>query len=441
MSVQKIVFLSMFFLQFFSCNNDSDSDNTEREITSINTFGGNQNDSAQSVVSTTDGGYAVLGYTQSNNGTITDKTDTSFDYWVVKFNAQNNIEWQKTYGGTGDDRGQSIIQTTDGGYILIGTSNSTDNDVSINNGSQDFWIVKLDAQGNIIWEKSLGFSGNDNGISIIQTSDQGYLATGILDITASRGQGDTGRTTARHAGGEYWAVKLDTSGDLQWSKFFGGSFTDTPEGVVELNDGSFIIAGRSDSNDIDISSNKGSYDFWVIKISSTGNLIWEKSFGGQEIDASRAIAKTNDGNFVIAGDTQSNNDDVTNANGAADLWLIKISTDGNIIWEKTIGGTSFDVARDVKTTQDNGFILTGSSRSNDRDVSENKGQNDAWVVKVDNNGNLIWEISVGGSNIDFAYGVTELNDASIIAVGDTSSNDGDIEENKGFKDMLIININ
>lgn len=446
MSVTKLIFLNLVIVLLFSCSDDSLSSdfvmNSKGDITSVNTLGGDQNDSAQSVIATNDGGYAILGYTQSNNGTITDKTDTSFDYWILKFNAQNTLEWQKTFGGSGDDRGRSIIQTTDGGFAVIGTSNSSDIDVTTNNGSQDLWLIKLDNQGNISWEKSFGFSGNDNGIAIIQTTDFGYLITGVLDVTASGGLGNTtNRSTLRHAGGDYWAIKLDTSGNLQWSKFFGGNFTDTPEGAVELNDGSFIIAGGSDSRDTDISSNKGDYDFWVIKISATGNLIWEKSFGGEEIDEARAIIKTNDGNFVIAGDTQSNNNDVSNVNGAADVWLIKISSDGNLIWEKTFGGSSFDVSRDIKTTQDNGFILAGSSRSSDGDVSENKGQNDAWIIKVDSNGEMLWEASVGGSNIDFAYGVTELNNKTIIAVGDTSSDDRDIQENRGFTDLLIININ
>ncbi|TCK67970.1 hypothetical protein DFQ05_1754 [Winogradskyella wandonensis] len=411
------------------------------ETTSISTFGGSLNDSAQSVVATSDGGYAILGFTQSNDGDITDKQDSSFDYWVLKFNAQDTLEWQKTYGGSEDDRGRKIIQTQDGGFAILGTSQSNDGDVSGNNGAQDYWISKLDSQGNISWQKSFGFQGNDSGISLIQTSDLGYLMTGVLDVTASGGQGNTSRSTFRHAGGDYWAVKINETGDLQWSRYFGGNFTDTAEGVAETDDGGFIIAGGSDSEDTDISNNKGTYDFWIVKINANGDLIWEKSFGGNEIDEARAIVKATDGNFVIVGDTRSSDGDVSGNNGAADLWLIKISSEGNLIWEKTLGGTSFDVARDISITRDNSFLLAGSSRSSDGDVSENKGQNDAWALKVNANGDLLWEVSVGGSNIDFAYGVTELNDQSVITVGDTSSNEGDIEENKGFTDLLIFKIN
>ena len=428
-----------------SCKNDDDNITLNNPsaigiLESVNTFGGSKNDSAQEVVSTSDGGYAVLGFTQSMDGDILDKQNESFDFWVLKFNAENEIEWNKTFGGTADDKGSDIIQTTDGGFAILGSSFSNDEDVSGNQGQNDYWLAKLDASGNILWQKSYGYQGADYGISVIQTSDSGYLVTGVLDVTASNGEGNTSRTSNRHAGGDYWAIKLDASGTIEWSKYYGGLFTDTPEGIVETDDNEFIIVGGSDSMDTDISSNIGSYDFWVVKISNTGAIVWEKSFGGDEIDEAWSITKSNDGNFIIAGDTRSNNVDVSNNIGAADLWLIKISTNGELLWEKSIGGTSFDVARDITPTQDGGFLVAGSSRSNDVDVSENKGQNDAWAVKIDSNGSIEWEKSVGGTNIDFAYGIVELNNKKVVVVGDTTSNDEDIIQNKGFTDLLIINI-
>ncbi len=423
-----------------SCNDElQDNRNTgPLSLNSVITLGGSLNDSGQSITKTNDGGYAILGHTQSIDGDITDKTEENFDYWILKFDDQDQIQWQKTFGGSDNDRGRSLIQTQDGGYTLIGSSASNNGDVTVNNGAQDYWLIKLDASGNMSWQKSFGFTGNDIGISLIQTNDQGYLLSGILDVTASGGQGNTSRIEQRHAGGDYWVLKLDATGNLEWSRYFGGNFTDTPEGVVQTNDNGYIIAGGSDSEDTDISNNLGSYDFWVIKIDATGNLVWEKSFGGTEIDEAKGIVKANDGNFVIAGETRSNSIDVNSNNGAADLWLIKIDNDGNLLWEKNLGGSSFDVARSISLARDNGFLLSGSSRSSDGDVSENKGQNDAWVVKVDATGNIEWETTVGGANIDFAYGVSELNNGFVVAVGDTSSNDGDISVNKGFSDVLIM---
>ena len=414
--------------------------NNVGQLTFVKTYGGTKNDSAQSITATSDGGYAILGYTQSNDNDITDKQDESFDYWVLKFDANDQLQWQKTYGGTADDRGYDIIQTSDGGYAILGYSFSNDGDTSVNSGLQDYWLVKLDSNGNISWEKSFGYQGTDTGISVIETNNQGYLITGVLDVTASGGEGNSQRTANRHAGGDYWALKLDNSGNLEWSRYFGGNFTDTPYGAVQTDDNGFIIAGSSDSEDTDISGNIGTYDFWIIKISEFGDLVWEKSFGGSQIDEARAISKTDDGNYIIAGDTRSSDNDISQNKGAADLWLIKISPTGNLIWEKTLGGSSFDVARAIKKPQNNGFLLSGSSRSSDIDVSENKGQNDAWVLKTNNSGTLIWETTIGGSNIDFSYDVAELTSGSIIAVGDTNSTDGDILNNKGFTDLLIIKI-
>lgn len=440
--VKSSQFFIFILLLLFNCSNDDNShSNSEGQITSVKTFGGNKNDSSQSVVATADGGYAVLGFTQSMDGDITDKLDESFDYWILKFNAEDELQWQKTYGGTADERGRNIIQTADGGFAIIGFTFSSDGDITANAGLQDFWLVKLDEIGNILWQKSFGYQGTDYGTSVIQTNDQGYLVSGVLDVTASGGLGNSSRNSEiMHAGGDYWVLKLNSLGDIEWSKYFGGNFTDTPEAIIQTDDNGYIIAGSSDSNDTDISNNIGSYDFWVIRLSDVGNLVWEKSFGGDQIDEARAIVASGDGNFIIAGDTRSDDNDISNNIGAADLWLIKISPNGDLLWEKTIGGSSFDVARSIVATDDNGFLLAGSSRSSDGDVSENEGQNDAWVLKVDANGNLQWETTVGGSNIDFAYGAAELLDSSIVAVGDSTSNDGDIIENKGFTDVLIIKI-
>ena len=429
-------------LLLLGCNSDDSPSNSSRkgEVTLVQTYGGSKNDSGQSVVTTLDGGYIVSGFTQSNDGDITDKQDESFDYWLLKFNVENELQWQKTYGGSADERGNAIIQTQDGGYAVLGFSFSSDGDVTENSGLQDYWLAKLDANGTISWQKSFGYQGADSGVSVIQTNDQGYLVTGVLDVTASGGEGNTARNSNRHAGGDYWALKLNPSGDIEWSKYFGGNFTDTPENVIQTEDNGFIIVGGSDSIDTDISNNIGTYDFWIIRISETGNLVWEKSFGGDQFDEARAIVKSSDGNYMIAGDTRSSNNDISNNIGAADLWLIKITPIGDLLWEKTIGGTNFDVARAMVKTQDNGFLLAGSSRSDDVDVSENKGQNDAWALKVDGEGNLQWETTIGGSNIDFGYSIAELNDASIVLVGDSTSNDGDIIENKGFTDLLLIKI-
>jgi hypothetical protein len=411
---------------------------TTGELDTVKTFGGSKNDVAKSVVKTSDGGYAVLGHSQSNDGDLTDKPNEGFDFWVMKFAADNTLLWNATYGGTADDRGNDIIETADGGFAVLGYSESSDEDVTQNNGSKDFWVAKLTNNGVLTWQKSFGFSGSDYGTSMIQTNDNGFLLSGVIDVTASNGDGNS-RVSQRHAGGDIWTIKLDAIGNFEWSKYFGGSFTDTAFGVEKTADNGFIIVGSSDSNDVDITNNKGSYDFWVLKISSTGTLLWEKSFGGTEIDEARAITSTNDGNFIIVGDTRSSDINVSNNNGAADLWMLKISPEGTILWEKTIGATGFDVARSVSKTQDNGFIISGSSRSSEGGFT-NQGQNDAWVLKIDANGNILWQNTIGGTEIDFCYDAVAINNGEIIAVGESNSSNGDIEENKGFSDVLILKI-
>lgn len=404
----------------------------------VKTFGGTKNDVFNSVVATSDGGYAVLGYTQSNDFDISDKTNESFDFLLMKFSSDHVLLWSKTYGGSDDDRAADLIATKDGGFALFGFSKSSDFDVANNAGTQDFWMIKTTFDGTISWEKTFGFLGADKGNSLIQTVDNGFLITGVLDVTASNGQGNS-KTTEKHAGGDVWVIKLNNNGDLVWSRYFGGSFTDTPFGVVETENNNYIIAASSDSEDFNISNNKGTYDFWLFKVSSTGDLLWEQSFGGSEIDEPRGITITDDGNFVVVGDTRSADKDVSTNNGGADLWMIKITTEGNLLWEKTLGGSSFDAARSISKTQDGGFVISGNSRSLDQGFI-NKGQNDGWVLKVDNNGSLLWQQFIGGTENELLFDAVELANQDIVAVGESSSSDADISENKGFSDGLIINI-
>ncbi|MBT7816697.1 MAG: hypothetical protein HN566_08170 [Polaribacter sp.] len=410
---------------------------TTNEIDFIQTLGGSKNDALSSVKKTADGGYIVAGFTQSNDFDIDSKTNESFDFLVSKFSFDNTLEWQKTFGGSDDDRAADIVQTLDGGFAVLGYSKSSDINVSENAGAQDFWLLKISSLGSLLWKKTFGFSGTDFGTALLATKDGGFLITGVLDVSSSGSQGNAKSTAVNHSGGDYWVIKTDLTGNLEWSRFFGGSFTEIPLGIVETDDHNFIIAGSSDSDDFNISNNLGTYDFWIIKIAPTGSLIWEKSFGGSEIDEARAITTSSDGNFMVVGDTRSSDIDVSENKGAADVWIVKFSTEGSLIWEKTIGGTSFDTARAIYKTQDNGFLIAGSSRSLDNDF-ENNGQNDALILKIDSNGSLLWQKTIGGSQIDFLYGITELNNKAIIAVGESSSSDKDITENKGFTDALII---
>lgn len=427
------------------CSKSSDDNPTPVTPTFSNTldnvvvFGGTKNEEALALTNTKDGGFAVAGYTQSNDGDITNKPNEGFDVLVLKYNTNTVLQWQKTYGGTQNDRANDVIQTNDGGLAVLGFTASNDNDVNTNAGFDDYWLLKLDALGNLQWQKTFGYGGSDSGFSIKQTTDNGYILVGVLDVTASNGQGNSKVLNAKHAGGDYWAIKLDANGNEQWRKYFGGTFTDTPYDVIETNNNAFIIVGSSDSTDVDIKNNKGTYDFWVVKISNEGTLIWEQSYGGSQIDEASAIAKTDDGNFLIVGDTRSDDTDITLNKGGADIWLIKIDPNGNLIWQKTLGGSDFDSARSLKKA-DNGYLIAGSSRSTDGDFTNNKGQNDALILKIDQDANIVWQHTIGGTEIDLAYNAIELQDGSVVGVGKSDSANGDIKINKGFSDILIFKL-
>ncbi len=433
-------YLFPLFLLLCSCSKESDElpdEITTPEVVFVKTLGGSNNDIGYSITKTNDNGYAILGYTDSPDGDITTKNTTDSDFLLLKYDINDTLEWQQTYGGSSDDRGNKIIQTSDNGYAILGYSSSNDLDVSVNNGADDFWIVKLNEQGNILWESSFGFAGSDSGTSLIETSDNGFLLVGELDITASGGLGNA-NAAKKHAGGDFWAIKLDRLGNFEWSRFYGGSFTETAQDVVETSDG-YIISGSSDSLDIDINNNYGGYDIWIVKIDFSGNLIWQRNFGGSSIDEAYQITTTSSGDFLIIGNTLSVDENVNRNNGLSDLWMVKISTEGDLIWEKTFGGTSFDVGRAISTTADGGFLVAGSSRSEDGDFV-NKGQNDAWVLKISDEGTLQWQKFIGGSEVDFLYDIVELNNGEIIAIGETTSNDIEIPDNNGFSDVLTIKI-
>lgn len=411
------------------------------EIEWQKTFGGANDDIARAIIETSDKGYAIIGYTNSIDGDITDKTVAENDFWVLKLDPNGNIEWQKTYGGSGDDQGRAIIQTSDGGYAITGPSKSADGDGSNNEGQHDHWIVKLDAQGNIQWEKSHGFSGHDHSRSILQTNDGGYFIGGYLDVTASGGLGNETVTT-KHGVGEFWAQKLDATGNLEWRRYFGGTNNDRIFKVLQAHDGNFLLIGSSESDDFDVNNGNGSYDVWVIKIDTKGSMLWEKSFGGSGIDNGHAAVKTNDGNYLIAGTAISTDGDISNSKGNSDAWIIKINDSGKLLWEKSFGGSNFDAAWAIDSGKGifSSYIIAGNSKSSDGDITSNNGENDFWVLKIDTTGKLLFEKSLGGSGLDFAYGVIETFDQKIVVVGETESTDKDITSNKGGKDIWIAKI-
>ncbi|NND61600.1 MAG: hypothetical protein HKN48_00235 [Flavobacteriaceae bacterium] len=410
------------------------------ELDFVLTYGGSGTDTASDMVEATDGSYVIVGTTESTDGDITDKTETSKDVWVLKVDAQGQKIWSKTYGGTNNDVGNSINHTSDGGYIISGYSRSTDGDVSGNEGFQDYWILKIDADGNVQWDKNYGFLGGEQAFNTFQTEDGGYFAGGFLDVTGSGGAGNDDGRSSRHGVGEFWGIKMNSNGDKVWRRYFGGSNNDRCYDALQTEDGGFLMIGASESFDFDITDDKGSYDYWVVRVDDAGNLLWTKSFGGLEIDIAYGVTHSKDGNYIIVGDARSTDQDVSNPIGNADLWVVKFRDDGSMIWEKSLGGTAFDSAKNIYPLDSGSYVISGSSRSSDGDVSENKGENDAWVLIIDSNGALQFEMSIGGAGLDFGNHAMETSDNKIILVGDSTSNDGNIPQNRGSSDFMVVKI-
>ena len=444
------VFLSIYIL--IACTSDDDSSVIhgdpvfEGELVWVKTFGGTNEDDAIDIVEADDGGYVVLGFTNSTDGDITGKINPDQDYWLLKLNPDGDKIWDKTYGGSQNDQATGLSKTNDGGYIISGYTSSFDGDVSENAGFQDYWIVKVDSQGEIQWEKSFGFIGQDQAYKVIPTSDGGYFASGTLQVGegGSNGEGndiihgDQNLRAGQHSLGDFWGIKMDANGNKIWRRYFGGTQADLNKDVIETDDGGFLLIGVSDSPDFDISNAIGADDFWVIKLSATGEKVWEQSYGGLETDRAFSIARANDGNYLLSGESRSLGGDVSNPKGGGDIWIVKINaSNGSILWEKSFGGAEFDTSRGVKNLGNGSFAIAGSSRSSGGDASNNYGANDAWLLIVNENGALEYETNIGGSDIDFGNNVTGTSNNEIVFVGSTLSNDFDIPLNKGDKDVLI----
>ena len=395
------------------------------------TFGGTGTDYGNSFIQTTDGGYIFTGNTFSSNGDVTLNNGAS-DTWVVKTDAIGTILWQKTYGGSNNDLANSIKQTTDGGYILAGLSNSTNGDVTANYGDNDFWVLKIDSNGTKQWDKSFGGSSNDFAFDIKQTSDGGYIVSGTSssnDFNSINNHGDY----------DALVVKLDSSGNLSWQKSYGGSDMDQGGYAEQTSDGGYIMTLFTRSINGNVTNNHGGFDAWVVKTDANGNIIWQKTYGGTFTDSLNKVQFTPDGGYLFLGATNSNNGDITIAHGNDDIWVVKTDAVGNILWQKTFGGSNADNSTEIKPTND-GYIIGGSTKSTDFDVTLNRGLFDYWLFKINNTGDLIWQKTFGGSGNDNLTDFILTNDNGFVLLGRSNSSDYDVTSNHGETDFWVVKL-
>lgn len=340
------------------------------------TYGGIYIDAAGGARQTSDGGYIIAGRTGSYGA-------GGSDAYLVKTDPDGNALWSKTFGGTGADAGNSVHETSDGGYIVVG------NTEPIGAGTKDVYLVKTGSNGDILWSKTFGGNGGDDGNSVMETSDGGYIIAGE---TGSYGAGSY----------DVYLVKTDTNGNALWAKMFGGAGNDDAHSVRQTSDGGYIIAGDTGS------FGAGGSDMYLVKTDPNGVELWSKTFGGIGSDYGHSVRQTSDGGYIVSGYTGSF------GAGANDVYLVKTDQNGNELWSQAFGGTGTDDGNSVQETVDGGYIIAGVTKSFGEGY-------DVYLVKTDSNGNVLWAKAFGGSGGDYGYSVQQTADGGYIIAGETGS--------------------
>jgi PKD repeat protein len=395
-------------------------------------FGGDKTDFFTCFQQTADKGYVLGGTSFSGmNGNKSqgnwDLSLATSDYWILKIDSMGQIQWDKTFGGTSSDRLQSICKSSDGGYILGGYSASgiSGDKTQPNILQYDFWIVKLDSFGSKQWDRTLGGNGTDYLYCIQQTMDRGYILGGISNsgVGADKSHSNNGFL-------DYWIIKVDSIGIKQWDANFGGPNYNQFRSLQQTTDFGYILGGYSNSG---IGGNKsqatvGINDYWIVKIDSLGNLLWEKDFGGIDNDYLSTVQQTSDNGYILAGYSESgNNGDKTQVGwGNYDFWILKIDSLGIKQWDRDFGGNGIDECYQIDITKDQGYLISGDSYSPiSGDKSENNlGLEQAWIVKTDSLGVKMWDKTVLTLGHDEASLSIESNERNYVVANYTNSGIG-----------------
>ncbi|MGV3640990.1 MAG: IPT/TIG domain-containing protein [Adhaeribacter sp.] len=399
------------------------------------TFGGDNNDALTCLQPTRDGGYLLAG--TSFSGISGDKTgdnrgqcDPSFcssDYWLVKIDSAGTKVWDKTIGGNQTDILTALQPTADGGFILGGYSNSgAGGDKSQDSrGSYDYWVVKIDSAGNKQWDKTFGGDEAEGFAALHQTADGGYILGGYSSSSKSEDKTENSRGDY-----DYWVLKLDSTGTRLWDKVYGGSGEDKLAALITTRDGGFLLGGFADSDSsADKSADaRGSFDYWLVKIDAQGNKTWDKTLGGDKTDILTALLQSPDGSYLAGGYSPSGitGEKSEASKGMTDFWVLKLDPQGSIVWDKTLGGTGAEVLNSLQAGNDGGYLLGGYS---DSGIGGNKSQAslglaDMWVLKLDATGYLAWDRTFGGSATDGLAALHQASDGSFLLGGWSDSGIG-----------------
>ena len=433
----------LFFLSFFPLI----SLNLSAQISWQETYGGSSTDQGSAVCSTADGGYLLASNVRSVDGDITNKTtaDTlDYDIWLAKSNSTGTIEWSKAYGGTKDDMPDCIVQTADGGYILTGTTLSGDGDFTGTgfHGNTDIFLLKLDSQGNKQWLKCYGGTGYESGFNVIENTEGNFLVAGMTYNSGS--SGDLSGTSSR-GWTDAFILKLSSTGTIIWKQRYGGNLDDRARDMVEMEDGGYIFAceaeSYSGSGEVNVNlGNNHTYDFWILRLNSSGQIQWKKNFGGTSHERPGMIRRLADGNFIIVGFTSSSNMDAAGNHGGSDGFIVKMDPDGNKLWSRTIGGSADDYLEDILVLNDTSFMVTGYAASSDGDLEGNHGSTDGWVAQMNYNGDLRSSIYLGSSGPDRLLELDLLKNKQVVVTGFAGASDGDVSAVDGAADIWVLKL-
>jgi len=401
-----------------------------------NIYGGTDSDKMSAVTETGTNLYWA-GYYKSADGDFTSNYG-NYDCFILSTDTNGTVQWKKTFGGSLVDYLYDITTDSNGDIIAVGTSKSNDNDITGNQGNYDYLVVKLNSSGIIQWQKSFGGTNIDKATSVLATSDGGYLVLGYSKSTDGDITADT-----NHGAYDVWLLKLDSAGTILWQKTYGGA-SDDKAGHIYTNGTNYYIAAYSKSNNGDLTVNHGNYDYWIFSIDNTGTILWQRSYGGSSIDKEPVLAFNTSDLLIAGTSNSNDGDISNPQGGFDFWVLNVNSTNGNIIWQNNYGGTGADFATGVGSlpvlTRSNN--LTGSelyavgySNSDDGDFTTNQGNYDAWFIGIDFSGNLVNSTNFGGSDIDQFTGAKFNNYTFELNIfGTTKSTDGDITGQHGNYD-------
>ncbi|MBB1283310.1 T9SS type A sorting domain-containing protein [Flavisolibacter sp. BT320] len=382
------------------------------------TLGGTLEDVPQCIYQTTDGGYIVGGASGSKDGDVIGQHGNG-DMWVVKLSADGKtIVWRRALGGGGEDKGTLVQQTVDGGYIVGGITSSSNGDVKGNHGGGDAWILKLSGNGNILWQRCLGGSSTDELVAlqeiiltdpVTQKPSSGGIFVGMNTVS------NNGDVTGYHGGKDVWVAKLDqNTGGLLWQRALGSSGEETLNHLETTADGGCIVGSRTSTNGGDVSGVHGSVDLWVVKLEKDGKIEWKRTLGGSGLESFTAVRQTKDGGYIVGTHCNSNDGDVSGTTKTNTLWIVKLNAMGILTWQKKLDAYGYSEYRDMRQTQDDGFIVCGATYPA-------LGNANALLVKLSSTGNVVWAKEYGYSGNDEPYRIQQTTDKGYIVAGTTNS--------------------